>query len=153
MQFTILLVAPVCALVILIKPDTPEKKKWLSNPFCKVLWLICSFFLGVLAVVGLILFFAFFGCCYEFVNCYINRSTSEDDQENIQYNRNNSQIEENIEIDRNVEVPERINDNRIIALLIFLGILCQPLYLIFYILYALMECYRKFSCWFYYVDY
>ena len=30
------------------------------------------------------------------------------------------------------------------------GWLIQPLYLLFYILYGIMECYRRFNCWFYY---
>ena len=48
---------------------------------------------------------------------------------------------------------EEKNNKIIIGLLIFAGIICQPIYLMFYILYGLMECYKRFNCWFYYVDY
>ena len=55
---------------------------------------------------------------------------------------------------KNIDLEkDKCKENSILGLLIFLGVLCQPLYLIFYFLYGLMECYRRFSCWFYYVDY
>ena len=139
--------------------DTPERKRWWNNPVLKTIWLILSFFLGFFAVCLLIVFFAFFGCCYEFVKCYINRKPDHDENDiELQREEFHNQIaevnnqQEPHEPHEVVEV-DKCKENSIIALLIFLGILCQPLYLLFYLLYAMMECYRRFSCWFYYVDY
>ena len=72
-------------------------------------------------------------------------------------NNNNEDADVNVngnENDENNKNNEKKNNNIfIIIILIILGLICQPLYLLFYILYALMECYRRFNCWFYYVDY
>ena len=65
----------------------------------------------------------------------------------LDYNNEESQNESN----RNEE--EEKKSKVIIAILIVVGIICQPIYLMFYVLYGLMECYRRFNCWFYYVDY
>jgi hypothetical protein len=144
--------------------DTPDKKQWWNNPCLKTLWFILSFFLGIFAVCFLVLFFCFFGCCYEFVKCYLTKKTEEDDDEDSDIESQPEYSQHNIEDGNgnhppsshrsNKEIEEdKCKKNSIIGLLIFLGILCQPLYVIFYCLYGLMECYRRFSCWFYYVDY
>jgi len=93
------------------------------------------------------------------VKCYINRKPDHDENDiELQREEFHNQIaevnnpQEPHEPHEVVEV-DKCKENSIIALLIFLGILCQPLYLLFYLLYAMMECYRRFSCWFYYVDY
>ena len=82
----------------------------------------------------------FFGCSYEFVKCYVDKKNLDD--ENDEYNIQTEIID-------NQEPKNRC----IIFLLIVCGIICQPLYLMIYILYGLMECYRRFNCWFYYIDY
>ena len=124
------------------------------------MWLFLSFFLGLFAICVLIIFFFFFGCPYEFVKCYVNRKTDEDSEANVygqDYEANNVEDNrESIEVENtNVEQLQssKGKEYAMLGLLIFLGILCQPIYLIFYTLYGLMECYRRFSCWFYYVDY
>lgn len=118
-----------------------------NNPFLKTLWLLVSCILGVLAVVFIIIFFAFFGCAYEFAKCYIEKSYKNDDEEdsNFEYNyEHENQNEQN--------KPMSGLDKFILFLLVVLGIFCQPIYLMIYTLYALMECYRRFNCWFYYID-
>jgi len=106
--------------------------------------------LGILAVILLIVFFALFGCAYEFTKCYIeksNKNEDDEDESNDGYNEEQQQDNQNV-LKKEFTKGEKF----IIGLLIFLGILCQPLYLMIYMLYALMECYRRFNCWFYYMD-
>ncbi len=83
--------------------------------------------------------------------------TPDEDENDMEYQREYpSQAVEVNPAAQDINDPaeaDKCKENSIIALLIFLGILCQPLYLLFYLLYAMMECYRRFSCWFYYVDY
>ena len=63
------------------------------------------------------------------------------------YNTNNiSRVDKN-------KLQQETKDNKyIIALLIFIGICCQPIYLTFYVLYALIECYKRLNCLFYFPD-
>ena len=112
----------------------------------------------------IIVFFAFFGCAYEFAKCYINKKENPEEyyeseisinQNNI--NNNNNQIQQsnqNYEINENGEkvfIWTR-REKIILGLVIILGEICQPAYLLIYLLYALIECYRRFNCWFYYND-
>ena len=132
--------------------------KWRKNPFLKVLWYLFSCLLGFLAVLLIIIFYLLFGCAYEFVKCYTKKSNNDDNDDDfdgpldfygfdLEYNNEESQNESN----RNEE--EKKKNKIIIGILIVLGIICQPIYLMFYVLYGLMEYYRRFNCWFYYVDY
>jgi hypothetical protein len=100
----------------------------------------------------IIVFFAFFGCAYEFAKCYIEKKENpeEDEDEEISNERNNR----NYELDENGEriIIWTTRDKWILGFIIFLGVICQPAYLLIYLLYALIECYRRFNCWFYYID-
>ena len=60
----------------------------------------------------------------------------------------------NYELDENGEriIIWTTRDKWILGFIIFLGVICQPAYLLIYLLYALIECYRRFNCWFYYID-
>jgi hypothetical protein len=120
-----------------------------------------SCFLGFLAFIVILLFFTCFGCSYEFCKCYLERNQkneSEDDEES-NYEDNFQQINgitNETHINNNSSnVPEEPTplgkgDIVILCLLCIIGIAMQPLYLIFYLLLGLMECYRRFNCWFYY---
>ena len=132
--------------------------KWRKNPCLKFLWYLFSCLLGFLAVLLIIVFYLLFGCAYEFIKCYTKKKNIDDDDDDfdgplefygfdLDYNNEESQNESN----RNEE--EEKKSKVIIAILIVVGIICQPIYLMFYVLYGLMECYRRFNCWFYYVDY
>ena len=79
-------------------------------------------------------------------NININNNNGEDADVNVNGNDNDDN-------NKNNNNEKKNNNIFIIIILIILGLICQPLYLLFYILYALMECYRRFNCWFYYVDY
>ena len=131
--------------------------KWRKNPCLKFLWYLFSCLIGFLAVILIIVFYLLFGCAYEFVKCYTKKKTIDDDDDEF-----DSPFDFNgFDLDYNIESREESQKNEeeekkskvIIGLLIFIGIICQPIYLLFYILYGLMECYRRFNCWFYYVDY
>ena len=132
--------------------------KWRKNPCLKFLWYLFSCLLGFLAVLLIIIFYLLFGCAYEFIKCYTKKKNTDDDDDDfdgplefygfdLDYNNEESQNESN----RNEE--EEKKSKVVIAILIIVGIICQPIYLMFYVLYGLMECYRRFNCWFYYVDY
>jgi hypothetical protein len=132
--------------------------KWRKNPCLKFLWYLFSCLIGFLAVLLIIVFYLLFGCAYEFIKCYTKKKNIDDDDEDFEgplefygfdldYNNEESQNESN----RNEE--EEKKSKIVIAILIVVGIICQPIYLMFYVLYGLMECYRRFNCWFHYVDY
>ena len=144
--------------------ETDSGIKWSKHPFLKVIWYLFSCFLGFLAVMLVLLFYLLFGCAYEFVNCYTKAKTNDDeDDEDEDGNRDELDIERQSHIrDNGIGSSKTMSTNQkppekkslaMICLVGFLGFCCQPLYLMFYILYGLMECYRRFNCWFYYVDY
>jgi hypothetical protein len=90
----------------------------------------------------IIVFFFLFGCPYEFVKCYLEKKFEEDDED------------KSVDYDEDIQTEvEPVNEEMtckkwtICILLAFLGLLCQPLYLVFYMMYGLMECYRQFGCW------
>jgi len=122
-------------------------KDFFKNPIVKVFWyflsLVCSLLVGCLIVAG----FAFFGACYELIMCYINGFNEEADYENnsiIVYNNNNDSS-----LSNKLNNPAVKLNYFYIVLLVLAGIFLQPLYLMFKLLVALMECYRNFGCWFY----
>ncbi len=136
--------------------------KWRKNPCLKFLWYLFSCLIGFLAVILIIIFYLLFGCAYEFVKCYTKKKNYDDDEDefdnpldfygmDLEYNNNENSND--INNSNNHEDEENKKSKIVIALLIVAGIICQPIYLMFYILYGLMECYRRFNCWFYYVDY
>ena len=141
----------------------------IRNNFClNILWHMLSCLLYILFFIAIYLFYLFAGCPYEFVKCYLERKINNENEsksnidsieiyeENInefgigfrnrrnvlgnQNGNNNNGINEEVEIK---------NSKLIIGLLIFLGILCQPLYLAFYAIYTLIECYKRLNCLFF----
>ncbi len=58
--------------------------------------------------------------------------------------------EEEMKKEEDDEIKFTGTDWFLMVLIGFCGWLLQPMYLLFYILYGLMECYRRFNCWFYY---
>jgi hypothetical protein len=122
----------------------------------------------------IIAFFFFFGCAYELVNYYLT-DQPEEEEENERVAINNYQhryIQNNINNNSSHQPYVNPNDCNIIVsksktqakqeegcttkkiiiscLLAVLGIFLQPLYLLFYILIGMMECYRRFACWYFY---
>lgn len=89
-------------------------------------------------ILFIIAFFFFLGCPFEFVRCYLNRNDKNDDDDDFNYDFNKREEEEN--------KPLIWSDYLIIFLLIILGIFLQPLYLLFYLLMAMMEAYKSCGC-------
>jgi hypothetical protein len=113
----------------------------------KCLWMCLSCILGTLAVLLILIFFFFLGCPYEFIKCYLEKKYEDHDDsfdgyEEDRYNEANNENEECT-----------CGKISICILLAILGILCQPIYLLFYVLYGLMECYRRFGCWIFIATY
>jgi hypothetical protein len=121
--------------------------------------------LGILALAVYALFFLLFGASYEIVNCYLedkNRKELENEEEvneNVNPTYNVSDISQNRRLKDNSRrrpVPqsddEPITSRQyiIIGLLAFVGIILQPFYLMLKIIEVMMECYRRFGCWFYF---
>lgn len=99
------------------------------------------------------MFYLTCGCAYEFLKCYREKSEEADDSEDMDSDieRNNDPERHNREAAAGEEEGEKKEENKwMITLVIVGGILCQPLYLMFYLIYGMMECYRKLGCWFYY---
>ena len=119
------------------------------------------------------LFYLFAGCPYEFVKCYLERKNDKENEnenksnfdsieiyeDNINENgnasrnmRNSSANQNNINNNNPNELKEENknkNSRLMIGILIFLGVLCQPLYLAFYAIYTLIECYKRLNCLFF----
>ena len=110
-----------------------------DNIFLKILWAILTFFLAIIVICLILAFFFFLGCPYEFVKCYLNRNEKDDDDDDDNYNYDNKKEEE--------KLPLIWTDYLIIFCLIVLGIFMQPLYLMFYLLMAMMQVFRQFGCW------
>jgi hypothetical protein len=144
----------------------PEKRSSIWNNLAiRFLWFLVVLILGIFAVALYILFFLLFGASYEIINCYLddrNRKHEEEDENNNVANHRGSSFNFNIsdisQSSRKKEVRRMsVNDepltNReytIIGLLVAVGILLQPFYLMLKVIEIMMECYRKFGCWFYF---
>ena len=145
----------------------------IRNNFClSILWHMLSCFLYILFFIAIYLFYLFAGCPYEFVRCYLERKSEKDnDNENksnfdsieiyednlneygivSKNNKRNSSVNNQNSNNQNELNEENVNKNSrlIIGILIFLGVLCQPLYLAFYAIYTLIECYKRLNCLFF----
>ena len=146
----------------------------IRNNFClSILWHMLSCFLYILFFIAIYLFYLFAGCPYEFVRCYLERKSEKDNDSENKSNfdsieiyednlneygivsknnkRNSSVNNQNSSNNQNELNEENMNKNSrlIIGILIFLGVLCQPLYLAFYAIYTLIECYKRLNCLFF----
>jgi len=143
-----------------------RETQWYDNTCITILWYLLVFFLAILAFILIICFFALFGCIYEIIKCYLTRNDAkEDDEPSVDAentNRFTSQFAKNDEennINNNEPVPNGEDqpltrmDYFICTLLGILGLALQPFYLIFYVLYGMMECYRRASCFVYYYSF
>ena len=157
--------------------ETEKTYKIRNNPCLNCIWHLLSCLLGIGMFILIYFFYMFCGCSYEFVKCYQNRREQNDSESDFSVNdyfdersanvhnrksylsidrsRNGSNIYNTnniVRVNKNQLKKEKKDNKYIIALLIFLGILCQPIYLTFYILYALIECYKRLNCLFYFPD-
>ena len=150
--------------------ETMKTYKIRNNACLSFLWYMLSCFLYILFFISIYIFYLFAGCPYEFVKCYLERKNNKNNE-----NRSNLDsieiYEDNINefgigvgigengLNNSVNQSNNVNSSNneknknnkvIIWLLIFVGILCQPLYLAFYAIYTLIECYKRFNCMFYF---
>jgi len=130
------------------------------------MWYILSAILAICAFILIIFFFITLGCPFELIKCYITRNDHKDVENSLaeenshrythNQDKNNNNDDENIMPFQHLEVLERpmTNCDYLMCLIVgVIGLFLQPLYLIFYILYAMMECYRRMSCWMYYYSF
>ena len=149
--------------------ETDSAYKIRNNICLNILWHMLSCFLYILFFIAIYLFYLFAGCPYEFVRCYLERKTDKEEnksnadsieiyEENYNEfgigfrNRRNASNNQNRNSNNNNEVNGEItnkNSKLIIGVLIALGIICQPLYLSFYVIYTLIECYKRINCLFF----
>ena len=148
--------------------ETVKTYKIRNNPCLNFLWYMLSCFLYILFFISIYIFYFFAGCPYEFVKCYLERKKNKEndsksnidsieiDDDNINelgidngYNGLSNSVNQSNKVN-GVATEEKENNKYIIWLIIFVGILCQPLYLSFYAIYTLIECYKRFNCMFYF---
>jgi hypothetical protein len=90
-----------------------------------------------------LLFYLTCGAPYELIKCYLERKCEKDD-----YDEEEVDIENNRQQQVQQENQELTSRQKwICVLLAIVGVFLQPFYLLFYILYAIMECYRRLPCW------
>jgi hypothetical protein len=124
-----------------------KKSSILNNPCIKCLWYLLSCILCTLVICLIIIFYFFFGCAYEFIKCYL------DQDENSKFE--DEDHDEILDADEEYKRKQKVNkplvwyNYIVILILAILGIALQPFYLLFYVMYAFMECYRRFGCWFF----
>ena len=149
--------------------ETVKTYKIRNNSCLNFLWYMLSCLLYILFFISIYIFYLFAGCPYEFVKCYLERKKKKgnDNRSNFDsieiYEDNNNEFGIGIGIgDNRLNNSNRSNNvnsateegnknsKAIIWLLIFIGVLCQPLYLAFYAIYTIIECYKRFNCMFYF---
>lgn len=148
--------------------DKDKGSKCRQNCFLKCLWYIMSFFLCILVLVLILLFYMLCGCAYEFITCYIHEvKKDEEDEDDIerrtkdsdfeQVNSNDNYFHNSNDYSHKVKMTKEREEKKpkcaFIVLLGFLGILCQPIYLLLYLLYLIMQCMRHCNCWLLYSFY
>ncbi len=134
-----------------------EDVERIENGGCciKCLWYTLSVFLAILAFFGNFLFFALFGLSYELIKCYIEKPKLSEEEERENRRKDPATLEEEkrqlaeIFDDRGI----RIKTNQVIVICVFIAIggwFLQPLYVLFYLTYGLLEFYRRVKWIFFY---
>lgn len=127
-----------------------------NNPAIKVLWYLLVFILCILAIGLIIVFYFFFGASYELIKCYYDKKENpEEEEESNSYDMVNMDPSRSPPVRRNSSILSSNGEKNtshylIIAGLVMLGIILQPLYLMLKLVELMMECFRKFGCWFYF---
>ena len=162
--------------------DTDKGNRIQKEPGKKYLWYIYTFLYGFVIIGLVLLFFLTCGCVYEFIRCYSKEPIDEegaDYYEKYDYDIHSESIDGGFPVAkirtkqtgqtgqieqtegvvvREVKVVQEEKDisqkkNKFtIVFMGFLGVLCQPFYLLFYIFYGIIEICRHLNCWYYYID-
>ena len=117
-----------------------------------MLWNFLAIIMFILVICLLVLIFFVFGAGYEFVKCYRNSKIKKSDGSHTQESHGNDSYEENESDLRNTSINSQTKlfsnwkDILIVILLILIGLLVQPFFLMFKALEMMMECYRNYGC-------
>ncbi len=153
-----------------LRKADPKSSKILNNNFIQCLWFFLSFIFTLVAFCLIIVLYIFFGAAYELIKFYNNKK--------YQYSDYDSDIDLSDYVGNGQAVTNEVNNTRmnnslnaivqrnnsmrnnngkcnrdyfIYILLFILGLILQPFFLVYKFLQTLMECYKKFGCWFFYM--
>ena len=140
-----------------MKFSDPKTSKILNNNCFQCIWMSFSFLFTIIFLLILFGLYIFFGASYELIKFYDSKKDQSDDDN---YNESNLSFDVNVvrnhrihirDIERQIEIKKKNNCKEcfIYFLLFILGLLIQPFFLIYKLLKSLMECYRRFGCWFF----
>ena len=140
-------------LTILASDNNSWKNSCVLNVLISLLSCILMLLLGILILVV----YFFIGCPLELIKYYLySKTEKEKDIETHNYDRANEYTS-----NRNLRLSNKNESNPkdqigckeyfICFILLIVGTLLQPLYLMFYILVALMHFYRKWAWWYFYI--
>ena len=148
----------------------PKNSKILNNNFIQCLWFFLSFIFTLIAFCLIIVLYIFFGAAYELIKFYNNKKYRDNDFDSdidlsdyvangqgVTNEVNNTRMNNslNVIVQRNSSL--RNNNGKcdkdffVYILLFLLGMILQPFFLVYKFLQTLMECYKKFGCWFFYM--
>ena len=119
-----------------------------NNDCIKCLWYTLSLFLAFFALIGNFIFFALFGMPYELIKCYRERPLLNEDQIKENQLKDPKVLEEEEKAMQEIYdengIRRKSTQTTIIYCVIgFFGFLLQPLYILFYVTYGLLEFYRR----------
>ena len=153
-----------------LRKADPKSSKILNNNLIQCLWFFLSFIFTLVAFCLIIVLYIFFGAAYELIKFYNNKK--------YQYSDYDSDIDLSDYVGNGQAVTNEVNNTRmnnslnaivqrnnsmrnnngkcnrdyfIYILLFILGLILQPFFLVYKFLQTLMECYKKFGCWFFYM--
>jgi hypothetical protein len=150
----------------------PKKSKVLNNTFFQFIMFFISFIFTIISFVFIACLYLFFGASYELIKLYDWKKNNDNDSENdidlsdyhMNVQGNNTFEINNTRINNSLNgflqrVPNEVieskkcdKENYCIYIILFLsGIILQPFFLIYKILQTMMECYKNFGCWFFYL--
>jgi len=147
--------------LILLAPS--KKSSAFKNKCLNFLWTFLSILMFIIAIFLLVGFFFIFGCAYEFIKYYKNyKKKNRIDKRESSVSQAEDSNERNIKSDYSIDhIDNRSRlcssaaDTFIIVILIILGMLLQPFFLLFKFMEMIMECYRTYGCiffWFFICD-
>jgi hypothetical protein len=114
--------------------------------------------LGIFAVVLILVLWTILGATYELIKCYqddnftlkLDITENNSHRENSMAGNSRNQSIESGTVKKD-KTPKTDTEKCLIYFgIVCLGILIQPLYLAFKFLELLLECFRRYGCWFYY---
>lgn len=154
----------------LLRYSDPKNSKILNNNFIQCIWFFFSFIFTLIAFCFVAFLYILFGASYELIKFYSNKKNDIDHEfdsdvdlsdyaNNANRNSNDNFARGGINNNNNIRnYYDNHNNNKtnkndffIYFLLFIVGIIVQPLFLVYKFLQSLMECYKKFGCWFFYM--